>query len=126
LSGIPARWPLLSDDSLRRRLAPRTYLVEDCTSAVVVPGAVDYTDEAEAAFERYAAAGMHVVRSTDPIRTWPGMPEETGASGPNRGPALFGLRLRRWRSGREVALDRVEGLGAALRAGEDERALDRS
>jgi nicotinamidase-related amidase len=66
---------LLSDDSLRRRLAPRTYLLEDCTSAVVVPGAADYTDEADAAFERYAAAGMHVVRSTDPIRSWPGMPE---------------------------------------------------
>jgi nicotinamidase-related amidase len=67
---------LLTDDSVRRRLAPRTYLLEDCTSAVVVPGAVDYTDEADAAFERYAAAGMHVVRSTDPITTWPGMPGE--------------------------------------------------
>jgi hypothetical protein len=32
-----------------------------------VPGAVDYTDEADAAFERYAAAGMHVIRSTDPL-----------------------------------------------------------
>ena len=55
----------------RQRLAPRTYLLEDCTSPVVVPGAVDYTDEADAAFERYAAAGMHVVRSTDPIGAWP-------------------------------------------------------
>jgi nicotinamidase-related amidase len=67
---------LLTDDSVRRRLAPRTYLLEDCTSAVVVPGVVDYTDEADAAFERYAAAGMHVVRSTDPITTWPGVPDE--------------------------------------------------
>ena len=24
-------------------------------------------------FERYSAAGMHVVRSTDPIETWPGI-----------------------------------------------------
>jgi len=38
-----------------------------------VPGVVDYTDEADAAFERYAAAGMHVVRSTDPIPSWPGL-----------------------------------------------------
>jgi nicotinamidase-related amidase len=56
---------LLRDADVRDRLAPRTYLLEDCTSPVVVPGAVDYTDEADAAFERYAAAGMHVIRSTD-------------------------------------------------------------
>jgi nicotinamidase-related amidase len=66
---------LLDDDELRERLAERTYLLEDCTSPVVVPGAIDYTDEADAAFARYAAAGMHVVRSTDPIETWPGIPE---------------------------------------------------
>jgi nicotinamidase-related amidase len=63
---------LLKDDEVRERLAPRTYLLEDCTSPIVVPGTVDYTAEADAAFERYAAAGMHVVRSTDPIATWPG------------------------------------------------------
>jgi nicotinamidase-related amidase len=56
-----------------RRLAEKVYLLEDCTSPVVVPGAVDYTDEADAAFERFAAAGMHVVRSTDPIEDWPGV-----------------------------------------------------
>jgi nicotinamidase-related amidase len=53
-------------------LAERTYLLEDCTSPIVVPG-VDYTDQADAAFRRYAAAGMHVVRSADPIETWPGV-----------------------------------------------------
>jgi nicotinamidase-related amidase len=64
------------DDLLEEReLAERTYLLEDCTSAVVVPGVVDYTDEADAAFERYAAAGMHVVRSTDPVEGWPGVAE---------------------------------------------------
>ena len=62
---------LLGDEDVRERLAERTYLLEDCTSPVVVPGVVDYTDEADAAFERYAAAGMHVVRSTEPITTWP-------------------------------------------------------
>jgi nicotinamidase-related amidase len=51
-------------------LAERTYLLEDCTSPVVVPGVVDYTDEADAAFERYAAAGMHVGQSTTPIEQW--------------------------------------------------------
>ena len=63
---------LLSEDDVREHaLAERTYLLEDCTSPVVVPGVVDYTDEADAAFERYAAAGMHVVSSTDPIEEWP-------------------------------------------------------
>jgi len=71
---------LLEHDEVRERLAHRTYLLEDCTSPVVVPGVVDYTDEADAAFERYATAGMHVVRSTDPITSWPGM--GTGAVTP--------------------------------------------
>src|SRR5918996_684012 len=68
------------DDLLdERTLAERTYLLEDCTSPVVVPGVVDYTDEADAAFERYAAAGMHVVRSTEPVASWPGIAERISA-----------------------------------------------
>jgi len=54
-------------------LAPHVYLLEDCTSPVVVPGVIDYTDEADAAFRRFAEAGFHVVRSTDPLSTWPGL-----------------------------------------------------
>jgi nicotinamidase-related amidase len=71
---------LLKDEEVRERLAERMYLLEDCTSPVVVPDVVDYTDEADAAFERYAAAGMHVVRSTDPIESWPGLAMHTPAS----------------------------------------------
>ena len=54
-------------------LARKVYLLEDCTSPVVVPGVVDYTEEAAAAVRRFAEAGMHVVRSTDPVGTWPGL-----------------------------------------------------
>ena len=64
---------LLTEPRVRAQLAPKTYLLEDCTSPVVVPGAIDYTDEAGAAFERFERAGMHVVRSTDPISEWPGV-----------------------------------------------------
>jgi len=39
----------------------------------VVPGAIDYTEQADAAYRRFAEAGMHVVRSTDPIASWPGI-----------------------------------------------------
>jgi nicotinamidase-related amidase len=66
---------LLDDPQARAELAPRTYLLEDCTSPVVVPGAIDYTDEADRAFERYRDAGMQVVRSTDRLEDWPGISE---------------------------------------------------
>jgi nicotinamidase-related amidase len=71
---------LLDNEDVREGLAPKTYLLEDCSSPVVVPGVVDYTDEADAAFERYAAAGMHVVRSTDPIESWPGIAERASGA----------------------------------------------
>ena len=45
-------------------LAQKVYLLEDCTSPVVVPGA-DFTDAAEAAFAKFAGAGMHRVQSTE-------------------------------------------------------------
>jgi nicotinamidase-related amidase len=61
-------------DQLHRdepQLVGKVYLLEDCTSPVVVPGVVDYTDQADADFARFADAGMHVVRSSDPISGWP-------------------------------------------------------
>ena len=48
-------------------LAAKVYLLEDCSSAVVVPGVVDHTDAAEAAFAQFAAAGMHIVRAGDAL-----------------------------------------------------------
>jgi len=54
-------------------LAGKIYLLDDCSSPVVVPGVVDYTDEAEAAYSRFAEAGMHIVKSTDPLGSWPGI-----------------------------------------------------
>jgi len=62
---------LLTDiRTIDERLVQKVYLLEDCTSPVVVPGIVDYTGQADAAFQRFAAAGMHIVRSTDPLATW--------------------------------------------------------
>ncbi len=46
-------------------LAKKVYLLEDCSSPVVVPGVVDHTEVAEAAFERFEKAGMHLVKSTE-------------------------------------------------------------
>ena len=65
---------LLADVKARSpKLVEKVYLLEDCTSPVVVPGVVDFTDQAHAAFQRFADAGMHLVRSTVPIEKWPGL-----------------------------------------------------
>lgn len=58
LSGIQSQDPTL---------AKKVYLLEDCTSPVVVPDVVDFTEAADAAFQRFADAGMHLVKSTDAI-----------------------------------------------------------
>jgi nicotinamidase-related amidase len=55
------------------QLAKKIYLLEDCTSPVVVPGVVDFTKQAHEAFRRFADAGMNVVRSTDAIDSWRGI-----------------------------------------------------
>lgn len=54
-----------------RKLVEKVYLLEDCTSPVVVPGGADFSDEADAAFRRFKDAGMNVVRSTEPLQNWP-------------------------------------------------------
>lgn len=55
------------------RLVEKVYLLEDCTSPVVVPGVLDYTESADAAFRKFAEAGMHIVRSTEPMNDWDGI-----------------------------------------------------
>jgi nicotinamidase-related amidase len=61
-------------------LARKIYLLRDGMSPVAVadparPGTFlfDFTPEAEAALRRFADAGMHVVSSTEPMASWPGM-----------------------------------------------------
>lgn len=61
-------------------LAGKIYVLEDCMSSVVTFGPdgapipeLDFTDRTAANFERWRREGVHVVRSTDDIRSWPGM-----------------------------------------------------
>ena len=58
------------EDLLEDLPAERLYLLEDCMSPVVVPGAVDFTAEADQAVARFAERGVHVVRSAEPLETW--------------------------------------------------------
>ena len=58
------------------KLAKKVYVLTDCMSSVTVPDgkggfAADFTPQAEAALQRFAAAGMHLVKSTDPLASWP-------------------------------------------------------
>jgi len=59
-------------------LARKVYILDDCTTPIVAKapdGSViyDYTPDANAAFDKFRNAGMHVVRSTDPIESWEGI-----------------------------------------------------
>ena len=54
--------------------AEHIYLLEDCTSPVVVPGVVDFSEAADTAVAGFADRGVHVVRSTEAPETWPAWP----------------------------------------------------
>lgn len=58
-------------------LAKKVYVMTDCMSAVTVPDGkggfyADFTPQMEDAFKRWKDAGMNLVKSTDPVETWPG------------------------------------------------------
>lgn len=71
-------------DEIRKRdpaLAGRIYLLEDCTSSVVVPGVIDFTEDADDAFREFEAAGMHRVRACEPMERWPAWERWRGKEG---------------------------------------------
>lgn len=56
-------------------LTRKVYILADCMSSVTVPDGqggfvADFTPAAEAALQRFADAGMRVVRSTEPMESW--------------------------------------------------------
>jgi nicotinamidase-related amidase len=68
----------LLEDILKQdpSLASKVYLLEDCSTSIAIPDGkggfiADYGPDADKAFERFANAGMHLVKSTDPIENWP-------------------------------------------------------
>jgi nicotinamidase-related amidase len=48
-----------------KNLAQKIYLLEDCTSPVVVPNVIDFSDRADATFQSFANAGMNLIQSTN-------------------------------------------------------------
>lgn len=67
-------------EEIRRRderLARKLYVLEDCMSSVAVPDPAhpgrflfDFTREAEQALDRFAAAGVNIVQSSEEIGSW--------------------------------------------------------
>lgn len=66
---------LLSEiQSIDPALARKVYLLEDCTSPVVVPGVIDFTDDAIATYQDFETAGMNLVSSIENVTSWPTFP----------------------------------------------------
>ncbi|MEM7063639.1 MAG: isochorismatase [Cyanobacteria bacterium P01_B01_bin.77] len=51
-------------------LAHKIYLLEDCSSPVVVPNIVDFSEAADSAYRRFSEAGMNIIQSTSPVESW--------------------------------------------------------
>ena len=85
-------WPGLSPTCSReiraatRALAAELVLLDDCSSPVVVPGSSTSPTPAEAAYARFAAAGMRRALSTDALapRGAPSVPGDEGSAGRRR------------------------------------------
>ncbi len=48
-------------------LARKIFLLEDCSSPVVIPGVIDYSEWADKAYHEFEEEGMNIVQSTEPI-----------------------------------------------------------
>jgi len=46
-------------------LTEKIYLLEDCMSPVVIPGVMDFSEQADLTFQKFKAAGMNLVCSTE-------------------------------------------------------------
>jgi nicotinamidase-related amidase len=60
------------DDLLQEEkdLAKKVYLLEDATSPVVIPDVIDFTEQADKAFQKFSDSGMHIVKTSQPIEEW--------------------------------------------------------
>jgi nicotinamidase-related amidase len=52
------------------KLASKVFLLEDCSSPVVIPGVIDYTQVANDFYSGFEQAGMHLVKSTKALNEW--------------------------------------------------------
>ena len=55
-------------------LSQKVYLLDDCSSPVLIPGVLDFSQQAEDAYQRFSQSGMHRVLSSNPMTEWPNSP----------------------------------------------------
>jgi nicotinamidase-related amidase len=65
-------------ECLHSELFGRIYILTDCMSPVCIPDGqggflADYTPQAEEYLRKFESLGMHLVKSTDPMESWPGV-----------------------------------------------------
>jgi nicotinamidase-related amidase len=51
-------------------LAKKVWILEDCMDPVVIPGVLDFTQEADEAIARFKSEGMNVAKSTQPLHEY--------------------------------------------------------
>ncbi|MCS7127515.1 MAG: cysteine hydrolase family protein [Thaumarchaeota archaeon] len=51
-------------------LVNKVFLLDDCSSPVVVKGVVDYTEAADLYYRKFASEGARIVRSTESMSSW--------------------------------------------------------
>lgn len=62
---------LLSEiQQLDPTLTHKIFLLEDCSSPVVVPDIIDFSEIADTAYQRFKDAGMNIIQSTSDIASW--------------------------------------------------------
>ena len=54
-------------EQINPKLAQKVYLLEDCMSPVIIPEIVDFSELADKTFQRFAEAGINLIKSTDNI-----------------------------------------------------------
>ena len=52
---------------LNKDLVKKVFLLEDCSSPVVIPGVIDYSELADKAYHEFEKEGMTIVQSSEPI-----------------------------------------------------------
>lgn len=53
-----------------KELLKKIYVLEDCTSPVIINGVVDFSEEAEKTFNRFSESGINFVSSTENMNNW--------------------------------------------------------
>lgn len=66
------RWTIedILTEMSRQYEAPQIFVLEDCMSDIVIPGVADFTECSQEAYRSFAARGVNLVNSEQPMESW--------------------------------------------------------